>query len=63
MDGAVRNQESYIFGARIPFVPDVVREWRGKHPDEAVPDGLLSTQPWPSTSAEKLRGIPDRVIH
>ena len=25
--------------------------------------GLVLTQPWPSTSAEKARGIPDRVIH
>ncbi len=36
---------------------------RDKHPNEAVPDGLVLTQPWPSTSAEKTRGIPDRVIH
>ncbi|WP_424751557.1 IS1634 family transposase [Mycobacterium sp.] len=54
---------SFILGARIPHLPDVVREWRDKHPDEAIPDGLLLTQPWPSTSAEKVRGIPDRVIH
>jgi Transposase DDE domain len=54
---------SYILGARIPFLPDVVREWRDKHPDEAVPDGLVLTQPWPATSAEKARGIPDRVVH
>ena len=54
---------SFILGARIPYLPDVVREWRDKHPDEAVPDGLVLTQPWPSTSAEKARGIPDRVIH
>ncbi len=54
---------SYILGARIPFLPDVVREWRDKHPDEAIPDGLVLTQPWPSTSSEKARGIPDRVIH
>ena len=40
-----------------------MREWRDKHPDEAVPDGLVLTQPWPATSAEKARGIPDRVIH
>lgn len=32
---------SYIFGARIPFLPDVVREWRDKHPDEAIPAGLV----------------------
>jgi Transposase DDE domain len=54
---------SFILGARIPYLPDVVREWRDKHPDEAIPDGLVLTQPWPSTSPEKARGIPDRVIH
>jgi hypothetical protein len=54
---------SFILGARISYLPDVVREWRDKHPDEAIPDGLVLTQPWPSTSAEKARGIPDRVIH
>lgn len=54
---------TYILGARIPFLPDVVRQWRDKHPDEAVPDGLVLTQPWPSTSSEKARGIPERVIH
>jgi hypothetical protein len=54
---------SYILGARIPYLPDVVREWRDKHPDEAVPDGLMLTQPWPATSSEKARGIPDRVVH
>jgi Transposase DDE domain len=54
---------SYILGARIPYLPDVVREWRDTHPDEAVPDGLVLTQPWPATSSEKARGIPDRVIH
>ena len=54
---------SYILGTRIPFLPDVVREWRDKHPDEAVPDGLVLTQPWPATSSEKARGIPDRVVY
>jgi hypothetical protein len=58
---------SFILGARIPYLPDVVREWRDKHPDEVVPDGLVMTQPWPSTSTststEKARRIPDRVIH
>ena len=54
---------SFILGARIPYLPDVVRQWHTKHPDEAVPDGLVLTQPWPSTSSEKARGIPDRVIH
>jgi hypothetical protein len=54
---------SYILGARIPFVPDVVREWHDKHPEQAVPDQLVLTQPWPATSSEKARGIPDRVVH
>ena len=28
---------SFILGTRIPFVPDVVREWRDKLPDDADP--------------------------
>ena len=32
---------SFILGTRIPYLPDVVREWRDKHPDEAIPDGLV----------------------
>jgi hypothetical protein len=54
---------SFILGTRIPYPPDVVREWRDKHPDEAIPDGRVLTQPWPATSSEKTRGIPDRVVH
>ena len=54
---------SFVLGTRIPFLPDVVREWRDKHPDEAIPDGLVLTQPWPATSSEKARGIPDRVVY
>jgi Transposase DDE domain len=54
---------SFIVGTRIPYLPDVIREWRTTHPDEAIPDGLVLTQHWPATSAEKTRGIPDRVIY
>jgi hypothetical protein len=54
---------SFILGTRMPYLPDVVREWRDKHPDEAIPDGLVLTQLWPATSSEKARGIPDRVIY
>ena len=54
---------SFILGTRMPYLPDVVREWRDKHPDDLVPDGLVLTQPWPATSTEKARGIPDRVIY
>jgi hypothetical protein len=54
---------SYILGTRIPFLPDVVREWRDTHPNQDIPDQLVLTQPWPSTSSEKARGIPDRVVY
>jgi hypothetical protein len=54
---------SFILGARIPYLPDVVRKWGDKHSEETIPDGLVLTQPWPYTSAEKIRSIPDRVIH
>jgi len=54
---------SFILGTRIPFVPDVVREWRDKHPGQDIPDGHVFTQPWPATTGEKARGIPDRVIY
>jgi hypothetical protein len=54
---------SFILGTRIPYLPDVVREWHALHREEAIPDGLVLTQPWPATSAEKTRGIPDRVIY
>lgn len=54
---------SFILGTRIPHLPDVVRRWRYTHPDTVIPDHLVLTQPWPSTSAEKSRGIPDRVIY
>lgn len=54
---------SYILGARIPLLPDLVREWRDNHPDEAVPDQMVLAQPWPATSSEKTHGIPDRVTY
>ncbi len=54
---------TYILGARIPLLPGVVGEWRDNHRDEAIPDGLVLTQPWPASTSEKARGIPDRMIH
>jgi transposase len=54
---------SFILGTRIPFLPYVVGQWRDAHPGEEIPDGHILTQPWPATSAEKARGIPDRVVH
>jgi hypothetical protein len=54
---------SFILGTRIPFLPNIVDEWRQKNPGNDIPDGHLLTQPWPSTSSENVRGIPDRVVH
>jgi transposase len=54
---------SFILGTKIPFMPDVVREWRDKHPGRDSVDRQIFTQPWPATSSEKTRGIPDRVVY
>ena len=54
---------SFILGTRIPFLPNIVQEWRDKNPGQEIPDGHVLTQPWPATSSEKARGIPDRVVH
>ena len=51
-----------ILGARHR-TPDIVREWRNTHPDQAIPDQLMPTQPWPAKDSEKAHGIPNRVIH
>ena len=40
---------------RIPDVPYVVTERLREHPDEAMPDGLILTQPWPAGPADKRR--------
>ena len=53
----------FILGTRLTHVPQVIAEWRDKHPGQEIPDGQVFTQPWPATSAEKARGIPDRVIY
>ena len=54
---------SFILGTRIPYLPDVVRQWQTQHRGETVPDQLVLTQPWPASPSEKTRGIPDRVIY
>ena len=54
---------SFILGTRIPYVPQVICEWRVQHPGQEIPDQQVFTQPWPATTAEKARGIPDRVIY
>jgi DDE family transposase len=54
---------SFILGTKIAYVPDVVTRWRQQHPGQDIPDGQIFTQPWPATSTEKARGIPDRIIY
>jgi len=51
---------SFILGARIPFVPYVVNQWRREHPGEDLPDGRVFTQPRPGGPTGKLR---DQVIY
>jgi hypothetical protein len=51
---------SFILGARIPDIPYVVGNWRREHPDQAIPDGLILTQPWPAGPTDKRR---DQVIY
>ena len=33
------------------------------HPGQDIPDGQVFTQPWPATSSEKARGLPDLVVY
>jgi transposase len=51
---------SYILGARIPFVPYAVTQWRRDHPGEAIPDGHVFTQPRPGGLTGKHR---DQVVY
>ncbi len=53
---------SFILGTKIPDIPYQVAKWREAHPDEAIPDGHVFTQPWPASSKERDRGIRDRTI-
>jgi hypothetical protein len=47
---------SFILGTRIPDIPYAVTEWRRKHPDEQMPDGLILTQPRPAGSSWRAFG-------
>jgi len=51
---------SFILGMRTPDVPYVISEWRRGHPDQAPPDGLILTQPWPAGPADRRR---DQVVY
>jgi transposase len=53
----------FILGTRLTRVPQVITEWRDKHPDQEIPDQQVFIQTWPATASEKARGIPDRVIY
>jgi hypothetical protein len=54
---------SFVLGTRIARLPQVVAEWRAKHPGQDIPDGQVFVQPWPATGAETARGIPDRTVY
>jgi hypothetical protein len=45
----------FIIGAKTPFEPYVVTEWRKEHPGEEIPDGKVFTQPFPAPPS-KNRG-------
>jgi hypothetical protein len=51
---------SFILGARIPYVPYLVAQWRREHPGQDIPDGQVFTQPWP---AGPNGGRRDQVIY
>jgi hypothetical protein len=51
---------SFILGTKIPNIPYIVTEWRRAHPDQAPPDGLILTQPWPAGPRDQRR---DEVIY
>ncbi len=44
---------SYILGAKIPFVPYVVAQWRREHPGQDIPDGLIFTHPRPASNKDR----------
>jgi hypothetical protein len=51
---------SFILGAKIPYEPYVVKQWRREHPGCGIPDGHIFTQPWP---AGPNAGRRDQVIY
>lgn len=54
---------TFILGARIPRMPQIISAWRDAHPDQQFDDQQIFTQAWPASSTEKTRGVPDMVIH
>lgn len=54
---------SFILGTKIPFVPDVIDQWRTTHLGQDLADQQTFTQPWPATTAQRAAGRRDKVIH
>ena len=53
---------SFILGAKIPYVPYLVAQWRRENPDAEIPDGHVFVQPWPATDKEKAAGRRDKTV-
>jgi hypothetical protein len=51
---------SFILGAKIPFVPYHVAQWRREHPGDDLPDGHIFTQQWPALDGS---GRQDQAIY
>jgi hypothetical protein len=50
---------SYILGAKIPFMPYVVAQWRRENPGQDIPDGQIFAQPRPAAK----EGRRDQAIY
>ncbi len=50
---------SFILGAKIPFLPYAVKQWKDEHPGQDISDGQVFAQPWPATGASGRR---DKII-
>jgi hypothetical protein len=50
---------SYVLGAKIPFIPYVIAQWRREHPGQDIPDGQIFTQPRPAAKDDRR----DQVIY
>jgi hypothetical protein len=51
---------SFILGMKLPDVPYAVSQWRREHPDTAIDDGHIFTQPWPAGTSGSRR---DQMIY
>ena len=54
---------SFILGAKIGQLPEVVGRWRAKHPGQDIPDGHVFAQRRPATEAHKASGRRDKVVY